>query len=43
HLGKNSQHPIFISLGNIPTSLQNKAEAKALVGIMPILQGTKEK
>lgn len=42
HLGKSSWHPIFISLGNIPTSLRNKAEAKALVGIIPTLQGTKE-
>ncbi|CAG8827756.1 29832_t:CDS:2, partial [Gigaspora margarita] len=41
-LGKNSRHPIFISLSNIPTSLQNKAEAKALVGIMPVLQEQKK-
>ncbi|CAG8755133.1 13987_t:CDS:2, partial [Cetraspora pellucida] len=41
-LGKSSWHPIFISLGNIPTNLRNKTEAKALVGIMLTLQGTKE-
>ncbi|CAG8801704.1 20371_t:CDS:2, partial [Dentiscutata erythropus] len=33
----------MISLGNIPTKIRNKAEAKALVGLMPVLQGTKEK
>ncbi|CAG8620050.1 19146_t:CDS:2, partial [Gigaspora rosea] len=32
----------FISLGNISTKLRNKPEAKALVGIIPTLQGTKE-
>ncbi|CAG8724739.1 2513_t:CDS:2 [Dentiscutata erythropus] len=42
-LGKNSRHPVFISLGNIPTNLRNKAKSKALVGIIPTLQGTKEK
>ncbi|CAG8471697.1 36875_t:CDS:2 [Gigaspora margarita] len=37
-LGKNSQHSIFISLGNIPTKFCNKPKAKALVGLIPILQ-----
>ncbi|CAG8745303.1 23189_t:CDS:2, partial [Gigaspora rosea] len=41
-LGKSSRHPIYISLGNIPTTLRNRTEAKALVGIIPILKGTKE-
>ncbi|CAG8451521.1 6653_t:CDS:2, partial [Cetraspora pellucida] len=41
-LGKNSRHPIFISLGNIPTNLRNKAKAKALVGFIPTLEGTME-
>ncbi|CAG8744422.1 801_t:CDS:2, partial [Cetraspora pellucida] len=41
-LGKISRHPIFISLGNIPTKFRNKPEAKALIGIIPTLQGTLE-
>ncbi|CAG8467003.1 13289_t:CDS:2 [Dentiscutata erythropus] len=41
-LEKISCHPVFISLGNIPTRFRNKPEAKALVGIIPTLQGTKE-
>ncbi|KAF0507102.1 zn-finger domain-containing protein [Gigaspora margarita] len=41
-LGKILCHPDFISLGNIPTKLHNKPEAKALIGIIPTLQGTKE-
>ncbi|CAG8724573.1 16783_t:CDS:2, partial [Cetraspora pellucida] len=39
---ESSQHSIYISLGNISTNLYNRVEAKALVGIIPILQGTKE-
>ncbi|CAG8740087.1 2614_t:CDS:2, partial [Cetraspora pellucida] len=42
HLEKISRHPVFISLGNIPTKFCNKPEAKALVGIIPTLQGTLE-
>ncbi|CAG8739959.1 10312_t:CDS:2, partial [Cetraspora pellucida] len=41
-LEKISRHPVFISLGNIPTKFCNKPEAKALVGIIPTLQGTLE-
>ncbi|CAG8814458.1 13504_t:CDS:2, partial [Dentiscutata erythropus] len=41
-LEKSSRHPIFISLENISTKIRNKAEAKALVGLIPVLQGTKE-
>jgi hypothetical protein len=26
-----TQHPIFVTIGNIPTYLRNKPEAKALV------------
>ncbi|CAG8605607.1 2176_t:CDS:2 [Gigaspora margarita] len=29
---------IYFTLGNIPTNFQNKANAKALVGIIPILE-----
>ncbi|KAF0514436.1 zn-finger domain-containing protein [Gigaspora margarita] len=41
-LVKNSQHLIFISLDNIPTNFQNKAKAKALIGFISTLEGTKE-
>ncbi|CAG8623481.1 4427_t:CDS:2 [Cetraspora pellucida] len=41
-LEKSSSHPIYISLENIPTNLHNRVESKALVGIIPILQETKE-
>jgi hypothetical protein len=34
HLGKTSEHPIYISLGNIPNWLRNKPEAKVLVGYL---------
>ncbi|CAG8566269.1 6740_t:CDS:2, partial [Dentiscutata heterogama] len=43
YLEKSSRHPIYISLENIPTTLHNRAETKALVGIISILKGTKEK
>jgi len=35
HLGKTSEHPIYISLGNIPSWLRNKPDAKVLVGYLP--------
>src|SRR3954451_9047002 len=38
HLGKTSEHPIYISLGNIPNWLQNKPEAKVLVRYLPKLK-----
>jgi hypothetical protein len=38
HLGKTSEHPIYISLGNIPTWLRNKSHAKVLVGYLPKLK-----
>src|SRR5579859_3304396 len=34
HLGKTSEHPIYISLGNIPSWLRNKPDAKILVGYL---------
>ena len=43
HFGKSSRHPIFVTIGNIPTSLRNKPESKALVGLIPILEGSKQK
>jgi hypothetical protein len=36
-LGKNSLHPIYISLGNIPTWRRNKEDAKQLLGYLPIV------
>ena len=36
-LGKNSLHPIYISLGNIPTWRRNKEDAKQLLGYLPII------
>jgi len=38
NLGKLSGHPIFISLGNIPTFQRNKPEAKALIGYLPVVK-----
>ncbi|CAG8503010.1 13510_t:CDS:2 [Cetraspora pellucida] len=43
HLGKISQHLVFISLDNIPTKFHNKPKTKALVGIILTLQETLEK
>ena len=37
NLGKNSLHPIYVSLGNIPTWRRNKEDAKQLLGYLPIL------
>ena len=35
HLGKTSEHPIYISLSNIPSWLRNKPDAKILIGYLP--------
>ena len=42
HFGKSSRHPIFVTIGNIPSYLRDKPEAKALVGLIPILEGSKQ-
>ncbi|RHZ45098.1 hypothetical protein Glove_691g29 [Diversispora epigaea] len=42
-LGKSSLHPIYISLGNIPTWRRNKEDAKQLLGYFPILFAKNEK
>ncbi|RHZ77431.1 hypothetical protein Glove_178g11 [Diversispora epigaea] len=42
-LGKSSLHPIYISLGNIPTWRRNKKDAKQLLGYFPILFAKNEK
>ena len=38
HLGKTSEHPIYISLGNIPAWQRNKPNSKVLVGYFPKLK-----
>jgi Plavaka transposase len=38
HLGKTSEHPIYISLGNIPGWQRNKPNSKVLVGYLPKLK-----
>ena len=38
NLGKVQQHPVFITLGNIPSWQRNKKNAKVLLGYLPILQ-----
>src|SRR6266516_1778827 len=34
YLGKTSEHPIYISLGNIPNWMQNKPNSKVFVGYL---------
>ena len=41
-LGKNSQHPIFLTLGNIPQKYRNKQYAKSIIRFLPILKAKKE-
>ena len=38
HLGKSSEHPIYLSLGNIPIWRRNKCDAKDLLGFLPKLK-----
>src|SRR4051812_40205384 len=38
HLGKTSEHPIYISLGNMPNWQRNKPNSKVLVGYLPKLK-----
>ena len=38
HLGKSSEHPVYLSLGNIPNWLRNKRETKVLLGFLPKLK-----
>ena len=37
-LGKSQLHPIYVSIGNIPTWRRNKTDAKQLLGYLPILK-----
>ena len=34
HLGKSSKHPIYLTLGNIPSWVRNKPDAKVLLGYL---------
>ena len=38
HLSKTSEHPIYISLGNIPNWQRNKLNSKVLVSYLPKLK-----
>jgi hypothetical protein len=38
HLGKTSEHPIYLTLGNIVSWRRNKPDAKVLLGYLPILK-----
>jgi len=37
-LGKISRHPVYLTLGNIPSNRCNKTDAKVLLGYIPILK-----
>ena len=37
-LEKTSEHPIFLTLGNIPSWIRNKPDAKVLLGYLPQLK-----
>ena len=38
HLGKSSEHPIYLTLGNIISWRRNKPDAKILLGYLPQLK-----
>jgi len=38
HLGKTSEHPIYLTLGNIVSWRRNRPDAKILLGYLPILK-----
>ncbi|RIA86545.1 hypothetical protein C1645_740769 [Glomus cerebriforme] len=38
HLGKTSEHPIYLTLGNIPSWIRNKPDAKVLLEYLPIIK-----
>jgi hypothetical protein len=39
-LGKSQLHPIYLSIGNIPTWRRNKPDAKQLLGYLPIIKSS---
>ena len=40
NLGKSQLHPIYLSLGNIPTWRRNKQDTKQLIGYLPIIKSS---
>lgn len=42
-LGKHQLHPIYLSIGNIPTWRRNKPDSKQLLGYLPILESNLNK
>ena len=41
-LGKTSEHPVFLTLGNIPSWRRNKPDAKALLAYLPKIDNQKK-
>src|ERR1044072_9132285 len=41
-LGKSSEHPIYLTLGNISNWRRNKPDAKAVIGYLPKIKATTE-
>ena len=39
-MGKSQLHPIYMTLGNIPTWRRNKQDAKQLLGYLPIIKSS---
>src|SRR2546425_9498896 len=42
-LGKKSEHPVFLTLGNIPSWRRNKPDAKALLAYLPKINQNDQK
>src|SRR5205085_11702865 len=40
HLGKSSEHPVYLTLGNIPTWRRNRPDAKVLLSYLPQLKSS---
>ncbi len=40
HLGKSSEHPVYLTLGNIPTWRRNRPDAKVLLSYLPCLKSS---
>ncbi len=40
HLGKSSEHPVYLTLGNIPTWRRNRPDAKVLLSYLPRLKSS---
>ena len=42
-LGKKMEHPVFLTLGNIPSWRRNKPDAKALLAYLPKIDARQKK